>query len=184
MTESSTTSSTTSSTAPLDPSDAARGLRGRWRETAAGVVAVALLAIAGWRGYAWWHLDRQQDDRAAAITVASAEVTGLISINASTSQADIDTLLGRATADFKAQLGKQSERLRKALDSNKVSATGSVVSAGIASYGDDRATVIVAAAGTVRNRSTAAAQPRNYRLQVSLQKTDGTWLVSGLELVS
>ncbi|HWU21722.1 MAG TPA: hypothetical protein VN088_09355, partial [Nocardioides sp.] len=168
-------------TEPSTTSDLVRRSR---REIAAGVIAFALLAVTAWRGYVWWHLDRQQHDRTAAISVASAEVTGLISINASTSQADIDTLLGRATADFKSQLGKQSERLRRALDSNKVAATGSVVSAGIASYGDDRATVIVAAAGTVKNKSTAAAQPRNYRLQVSLQKTGGTWLVSGLELVS
>ncbi|HWU22860.1 MAG TPA: hypothetical protein VN088_15095 [Nocardioides sp.] len=184
MSDTMTEPTTTSSAAPLDTSDAVSRLRGRWREIAVGVIAVALLATAGWRGYAWWHLDRQQHDRSAAIVVASAEVTGLISINASTSQADIDTLLSRATADFRSQLGKQSERLRKALSSNKVSATGAVVSAGIASYGDGRATVIVAAAGTVKNKSTATAQPRNYRLQVSLQKTGGTWLVSGLELVS
>lgn len=156
----------------------------RWREIAAGLALAAMLAAAGWRGYAWWHLDRQQNDRQVAVAVASAEVTGLISISASTSQTDIDKLLSRATADFKSQLDKQSTNLREALSSNDVSATGSVVSAGIASYGDDKASVIVAAAGTVKNKSTAKAQPRNYRVQVTLRKTDGTWLVSGLELVS
>jgi Mce-associated membrane protein len=156
----------------------------RWREIAAGVALAALLAVTGWRGYTWWHLDHQQSDRASAISVASAEVTSLISINASTSQADIDTLLSRATSDFKSQLGKQSAKLRAALSSNKVSATGSVISAGLVSYGDDKASVIVAATGTVKNKSTAQAQPRNYRLAVSLQKTGGAWLVSGLELVS
>ncbi|GAB2977578.1 hypothetical protein [Nocardioides montaniterrae] len=153
-------------------------------ELALGVLVVALLAAAAWRGYVWWHLDGQESDRRAAVSVASTEVTGLISINASSSQADIDTLLSRATADFRSQLGKQSEALRHALSSNDVAATGSVVSAGIASYGDDSATVIVAAAGTVKNKRTTKAQPRNYRLQVSLQKNDGAWLVSGLELVS
>lgn len=179
--------SDTMTESPTTSSDATPGavLRmQRWRAIAAGVGLVALLAVTGWRGYTWWHLDQQQSDRASAISVASAEVTGLISINASTSQADIDTLLSRATADFKSQLGKQSTKLRAALSSNKVSATGSVISAGLVSYGDDKASVIVAAAGTVKNKSTAQAQPRNYRVQVTLQKTNGTWLVSELELVS
>lgn len=159
-------------------------LAGRWREVTLGVLAVALLAVAAWRGSTWWHLDRQQSDRASAISVASAEVAGLTSLSAASSETDIDALLARATAGFRSELGKQSETLRNGLATNHVTATSSVVSAGITSYGDDKATVIVAAAGTVENRSTAQAQPRSYRVQVSLQKTGGTWLVSGLELVS
>ncbi|GAB3854008.1 hypothetical protein GCM10028801_07410 [Nocardioides maradonensis] len=174
-------------TEPLTTSAAAAvstRLGAHWRELTLGVLAVALLAVAAWRGSTWWHLEQQQSDRASAISVASAEVTGLTSLSAGSSEADIDALLARATAGFKSDLGKQSETLKNGLTKNHVTANSSVVSAGITSYGDDRATVIVAAAGTVKNRSTTQAQPRNYRVQVSLQKTGGTWLVSGLELVS
>jgi hypothetical protein len=44
--------------------------------------------------------------------------------------------------------------------------------------------VIVAAAGTVENSGTNAAEPRNYRLRVDLQKDGDRWLVSGLEFVA
>ena len=171
-------------TAALDTGATSDLLRQRWREIVLGVLAAALLAVAAWRGSTWWHLDRQRSDRASAISVASAEVTGLTSLSAASSDADINALLARATAGFRSDLGKQSETLKNGLTKNHVTATSSVVSAGITSYGDDKATVIVAAAGSVKNRSTATAQPRSYRVQVSLQKTGGTWLVSGLELVS
>ena len=58
------------------------------------------------------------------------------------------------------------------------------LAAGVVKLADEQATVIVAAAGTVKNKSTKKAEPRNYRLQVDLQEVDERWLVSGLEFVS
>ena len=155
-----------------------------WRSAGVGLVVIALLAVALWRGLVWWHLDEESSDRGDAVAVARAEVDGLISITDATSQADIDQLLKRATSGFRSDLDKQSKDLRAQLSKNKVSATGDVVSAGLVSLKDDKASVIVAAAGTVKNKSSKKAQPRNYRLRVELEKVGGTWLVSGLEFVS
>ncbi len=48
---------------------------------------------------------------------------------------------------------------------------------------DDEARVIVAMDAAVSNKSTKRPQARQYRLQVTLQKEAGEWLVSGLEFI-
>lgn len=155
-----------------------------WRSGAVVLVVAALLAFSAERGLAWQDERSRVSDEKAASAAATAEVEGLIDISGSTSEADMDRLLEGATAGFRSELEAQAERLKKALSDNAVKATGEAVSTGVAKLDDDRATVIVAAVGTVANKKTKAAEPRNYRLQVDLQKTDGTWLVSGLEFVA
>ncbi len=158
-----------------------------WRSGAVLLVVALLLAFSAQRALAWQEERSRVSDEKAASAAASAEVEGLIDISGSTSEADMARLLDGATAGFRSELEAQADRLKKALSDNAVKATGEAVSTGVAKLADDRATVIVAAIGTVENKSTkpkGRAEPRNYRLQVDLQKTDGTWLVSGLEFVA
>jgi Mce-associated membrane protein len=163
---------------------AARRARVSWQAGAVALLAVALLVVGGERGLAW----QDQRERAAhetdAAAAAAAEVEGLIDISGSTSENDLATLLDGATAGFRSELEAQADRLRRALSKNKVTATGEVVSTGVVKLEDGRATVIVAAVGTVENKQTAEAEPRNYRLRVDLQQDGDRWLVSGLEFVA
>lgn len=155
------------------------------RQTAAvGLVVVVLLLVAGERALAWRDAGDRTDDELAASAAASAEVEGLIDISGSTSEADMKQLLAGATADFRSELESQADRLKKALASNKVKAEGEAVSTGVVKLDGDKATVIVAAVGTVKNSNTLEAEPRNYRLKVDLLNSDGRWLVSGLEFVA
>ncbi|XBB66131.1 hypothetical protein ABFU82_18700 [Nocardioides sp. WV_118_6] len=158
--------------------------RRRYAVGAAGLVAVALLVFAGQRALAWQDERGRVDDIAAASAAATSEVEGLIDISGSTSEADMKKLLAGATAEFRKELEAQAERLTKALADNQVQASGDAVSTGVVKLAGDRATVIVAAAGTVQNKQTKTAEPRNYRLSVDLQKHDGDWLVAGLEFVA
>ncbi|MBU2693735.1 hypothetical protein [Pimelobacter sp. 30-1] len=158
--------------------------RRRYAVGAAGLLAVALLVFAGQRALAWQDERGRVDDIAAASAAATSEVEGLIDISGSTSDADMKKLLAGATAEFRKELEAQADRLTKALADNQVQASGDAVSTGVVKLAGDRATVIVAAAGTVQNKQTKAAEPRNYRLSVDLQKHDGDWLVAGLEFVA
>lgn len=148
------------------------------------LVVAALLAFSAERALAWQSERSLVADEKAAVAAATTEVEGLIDISSSTSDADMTRLLDGATAGFRSELEAQADRLRKALTDNAVKATGEAVSTGVAKLAGDRATVIVAAVGTVANKKTKDAEPRNYRLQVDLQEVDGTWLVSGLEFVA
>ena len=159
-------------------------LHGRVSWVVFALVVVALLVVAGERGLAWQEEREHLSDEKAAAAAASAEVLGLIEVSGATSEQDLKELLDGATAEFRTELEAQADRLRKALSKNKVTATGDVVSTGVVKLEDGRATVIVAAAGTVENKQTAQAEPRNYRLRVDLQQDDDRWLVSGLEFVA
>lgn len=162
------------------------GLAGRvsWPVAATVVLVIALLALAGERSLAWRDQSQQVRDHEAVIAAAEAEVEGLIGISASTSAADLDALLAGATASFRDELEAQADRLRTTLRSNRVAATGEVVATGVTHLGGDRATVIVAAVGSVKNKSTSDAEPRTYRLRVDLERSGSKWLVAGLEFVA
>ncbi|MEZ0580239.1 hypothetical protein [Nocardioides sp. MH1] len=154
------------------------------RAAVVAVIVLALFGFAGERALSWQDSRNQLDDQKAAAAAASAEVEGLIDISGSTSEKDMARLLDGATADFRSELEGQATRLQKLLADNEVKATGEVVSTGIVKFADDKATVIVAATGTVQNRSTKEAEPRSYRLKVDLVRSDDKWLVSGLEFVA
>lgn len=161
-------------------------LRGRlsWRAGPVVVVVALLAVVAGERALAWQDDRQRADDEQDAAAAATAEVEGLIDVSSSTSKEDVEALLDGATADFRTELEAQADELRKALTDNDVDASGEVVSTGVAKVEDGRATVIVAAVGTVQNKRTDAAEPRNYRLRVDLQQDGDRWLVSGLEFVA
>jgi Mce-associated membrane protein len=163
---------------------AALRVRASWQVGLVVVVAVCLMVVAGDRALAWQDERQQAADEKAAAAAATSEVEGLIDISGSTSKVDVAKLLDGATAEFRSELEAQAGSLRKALVKNKVTATGDVVSAGVVKLEDGRATVIVAAAGTVENKQTAEAESRNYRLRVDLQQHGDRWLVSGLEFVA
>lgn len=161
-------------------------LRGQvsWQIGLVALVIVGLLVVAGDRALSWHHQRQQVSDEKDAAAAAANEVERLITISASTSKDDIEKLLDGATADFRTELEDQADRLRKALTQNKVTATGEVVSAGVVELEDGRATVIIAAEGTVKNQQSKDAEPRSYRLRVDLQRYGDRWLVSGLEFVA
>lgn len=147
------------------------------------VAAVLALALAGWRGWAWHDATADQRRTDAVADVASQQVTRLISISASTSDRTFDDLVDGATSNFRDELRGQASRIRGALDDNDVQASGVVLSAGVSDVSSSRATVLVAAEGTVANKGTAGAESRSYRVKVDVQRTDDRWLVSGLEFV-
>lgn len=160
------------------------GVRSRPAVVLVVLVVAALLGLSVMRGLAWQERLQQRADERAASEAATAQVEKLVSVSGATSEEDMRSLLGGATGDFRTELESQADRLRRALAADNVKATGEVVSTGVVRTGDGRATVLVAATGSVRNKHAESAQPRNYRLSVDLRKVDDSWLVSGLEFVA
>ena len=148
------------------------------------LVVVTLLIVAGLRGLAWQGERQLVSDEKDAAAAARSEVEGLIQVSGANSEQDLERLLDGATAEFRAELGAQADHLRKVLAKYQVTATGEVVSTAVVKLEGGRATVIVAAVGTVKTKQKAEEEPRNYRLRVDLQQDDDRWLVSGLEFVA
>lgn len=153
------------------------------RQLLAGV-ALILVAIAAQRCWAWREQVDLASGRDAAAAAASAEVTKLISVSAADSKQAFDELLSGATAGFRDDLRAQASQLQKALSASSVKSEGTVVSAGVTKASKDRASVIIAATGTVSNTSTSGAERRDYRIKVELSRIGDRWLVSALEFVA
>jgi Mce-associated membrane protein len=170
----------------VESRDGARSLKRLppWPARVLAVLVLAAAAVAVDRGVAWRDGSEREDARLAAVRAAEAEVVGLISISAQTSSDDIEALIEGATASFREDLRAQADRLRREVRTNRVKASGEVVSSAIESYKDERVIVIVAARGTVSNKRASKPEPRSYRLRVTVQKEDDRWLVSGLTFVA
>lgn len=154
------------------------------RTVAVTIVVVALIGLTVERGLTWQEHRERAAAAHAATEAATSQVEKLITVSRSTAQDSIDALLDGATGDFRIEFEAQADSLRRALADSDVSTTGEVMSTGVVKASDDRATVLVAATGTVQNKQAEKPQPRNYRLSVDLEKVDGRWLVSGLEFVA
>lgn len=148
-----------------------------------GLVAAGALGLGTRSALELRDADAEQSGRDAAVAAASQQVVGLITVSDQTTQDDLDALREGATSDFAAELEEQSAALRKALQQQKVVSTGTVASAGVVSWSPEKARVIVAAVGEVKNAGSAGA-PRAYRLQVDLRNVEGRWLVSDMEFVA
>ena len=149
-----------------------------------GVLVAAVTAVAVLQILEWGDAQAREQAREDVVAAAEEEVLGLITISARTTDEDLEALIAGATASFREDLRAQADRLRQEVVDNEVEATGEVVSAGIASLDEERATVLVAALGTVDNRNASGPEPRSYRLEVQLDRVDGDWLVSALRFVA
>ena len=77
------------------------------------------------------------------------------------------------------------EGLRRLMVRNKSVMTGEVIAAGVVYADEQKARVLVATKGTVRNVSTGEdGAERNLRIQVDLTYKDGEWLTQDLAFVS
>lgn len=172
------------STGRVPSGGAPRSTGARVTTAVLALVLIGAIVVATERALEWREAVARQQARAAVLEAAEAEVLGLITISARTTDEDLESLIAGATASFKEDLRAQADRLREEVVDNEVEATGEIVSAGIASFDGERATVLVAARGTVDNRNASVPEPRNYRLEVGLEKVDDGWLVATLRFVA
>lgn len=169
------------------------GVGRRNRSTRDLLVLVLVLALpvllAG--GLWWWQsreLDSAQDARRedrAAVNAATALTLAWASVDHREVDEYVDTVRAGATGAFLAQFEKAEPFLRQTLADNKSVQVPTIPKEGAAliERRGDQARVMVAMDAAVSNKSTRRPQPRQYRLQVTLQKEDGQWLVSGMEFI-
>lgn len=159
---------------------------------AVGLVLLLLVPPVAAAGLWLWQRDvyaTERDQRAEerAVLVAAAEGT---TAWASVDYTDVDAYFARvqevATGDFLAEFQDSEASLRSLLVENEsvqvpVIPKGGV---GLLERTGDSARVLVAMDATVTNKNTETPQPRQYRLQLVLDRVEGEWLISTLEFVS
>lgn len=148
------------------------------------LLAAVSLGLCAWQGLQLRDQDTRDSRDSAAVRVASEQVLDLTTMDSTSVGEQLTALRGRSTGDFQKQLSEITDVFERAIRQSKVDASGTVDRAGLSSRNGDRAVVLVASTAKVTNTEQAKPVDRTYRIRVSLQWSDGKWLVDGMEFVS
>ncbi|MFE3002780.1 hypothetical protein ACFXG4_48465 [Nocardia sp. NPDC059246] len=159
----------------------------RWRAGAMIAAAVTVLALGAVNvklGLDVDH-DHHDDDRQhSALESARRIAVQLVTLNHDSAKQNLDTIAADSTGSFRDQWDKISANFVNVLQNGKVESTGTVKEAGVVSIDADHATVLTAVTSTVKNTEAPEGQQRVYRMKMTLDNTDGRWLVSNVEFVA
>lgn len=151
----------------------------------AGFVIVVIALVAS--GIFLFLQNRTSDESAARgerfVQTARQTVLNLTTIHPDSAQADVDRLLAGASGDFKAEFEGREAPFVEVVQQARVDSTGDIIEAGIERQDDDSADVLVAAHAMVKNSDAEEAQPRDFRLRVTVVETDGVTTASRVEFV-
>lgn len=151
----------------------------RW---AAVAVLAVVLAGAGYEG--WLLFQQHQKDVAAAqaLTAAKKYIVTLTSVDTSAIDKNFAEVLDGSTGEFKDMYTKSSAQLRQTLIDNKAAAHGSVVDAAVQSATTHKVDVVLFVDQSVSNGTAPAPQLDRSRVKMTMEKVDGRWLASKVEL--
>ncbi len=126
-------------------------------------------------------LSQQYD---AVTDAARAETLAFLTVDHQDMDPLIEKVLAGATGTFKEQYDRAQATLKSSAKESQAVSTGKVVAVGIGDIDDGRAVVLVAADSQVQNKSTQGeAQPRYYRLKLTMVRQGERWLTSNLQFV-
>ena len=160
--------------------------RPRWTKRAlpwvAAVAVGVVVAVAAWEG--WLLYQQHEKDVAAeqALDAATKYAVVLTSIDTNALDQNFDEVLNGSTGEFKDMYTKSSTQLRQLLVDNKAAAHGVVIDAAVKSVTTDKVEVLLFVDQSVSN--LAAPDPRidRSRIKMTMEKVDGRWLASKVEL--
>ncbi|MEO6793175.1 MAG: Mce protein [Mycobacterium sp.] len=161
----------------------------RWRPQRSTVtiaaITAAYLAVFGLAGGLGWQLWQQHRITAAGEAARHAAVDYaqvLTSIDSNKVDDDFAAVLNGATGDFKDTYTKASGQLRQLLIDNKASAQGTVVGSAVQSESKGEVVVLLMVNQTITNATRPDPRVDRSRMKMTMQKVDGQWLASKVEL--
>lgn len=149
-----------------------------------GAVAVVVsLAGSGWCG--WVLFEKHQTDVAAgqALQAARSYVVKLATMDCERIDHNMRDILEGSTGEFKDKYGKSSAHLRQLLADNRVATHGTVVAASVKSATTNKVVVLMFIDQSVSNRNSPTPQIDRSRIKVIMDKVNGRWLASKVELL-
>lgn len=93
------------------------------------------------------------------------------------------TVAAHTTGRFATQYRQVGQKLRTTITEAHAKSTGRVIASGVRSASGDRVVVLLFVDQTVRNTSSPKGVIEHNRMQMTLQKQDGQWLIAGVDLL-
>lgn len=162
--------------------DGQKGRRSNVARWAAAGVLATVLAGAGYEG--WLVFQHHQKDVAAAQALDAAKkyIITLTSVDTNAIDKNFTDVLDGSTGEFKDMYTKSSAQLRQTLIDNRAAAHGSVIDAAVQSATEDKVDVVLFVDQSVSNGAAPAPQLDRSRVKMTMEKVDGRWLASKVEL--
>ena len=121
----------------------------------------------------------------AVTKAAEDETIAFLTVDYTDMDPLIEKVLAGATGPFKAQYDGAKANLKASAKTAEAVSTGKILSTGVGDIDGDTAVVFIAADSQVKNKSTKGkAEPRYYRLKLTMTRKGDKWLASDLAFVS
>jgi Mce-associated membrane protein len=144
--------------------------------------SVAALAGAGFFGWQFWQQHQLDQAREGAQRSAVSYAQVLTSVDSNNVDDNFKQVLDGATGEFKDMYSKSSVELRQLLIENKASAHGVVVESAVQEASKDWAVVLLFIDQSVANTKLPDPRIDRSRMKMTLEKVDGSWRASKVEL--
>ncbi|PEG61049.1 DUF3329 domain-containing protein [Mycolicibacterium boenickei] len=160
--------------------------RPSWRRRvlvgALAAVFIAALALSGFLGWNAWQGRQvaQAGKQAQDAAVSYAQI--LTSIDSNKVDENFNQVLAGATGEFKDMYSQSSMQLRQLLIDNKASAHGVVVESAVQSASKDKVVVLLFVDQSVSNTTVPDPRIDRSRIKMTMEKVDGQWRASKVEL--
>jgi Mce-associated membrane protein len=174
-------------------SEAAPPARSSWRVVNLVLITLALVLVVALAVFvvqavrtdpAQTRIEKSAREFSAVRKSAKDEVLAFLTVDYTNMDPLIAKVLAGATGSFKQQYSGARANLTESATNALAVSTGKVRSVGVGELTGSAATVFVAADSSVKNKSTGQkAQPRYYRLQLSMQKVGSQWRTANLQFV-
>jgi Mce-associated membrane protein len=153
--------------------------------TWAGLAMVLALTTAmGWLGFRAYQEHQAQAQRELFLQVGRQCAVNLTTIDWQHAEADVQRLLDSATGKFYDQFSQRKQPFIDLVKKAQSKSVGTVTEAGLTSDSDDKAEALVAVSIKTSNLGATDQPPREWRVRISLEKTDGQVKVSNVSFVS
>lgn len=149
-----------------------------------GVVAVvASSAVAGWMGFRQYQARQAQQQTELLIQVGRQGALNLTTIDWQHADTDVRRILDSATGAFYDDFAKRSQPFVEVLKKAQTKSVGTVTEAGLESQAGDEAQVMVAVSVATTNVGESEAEPRHWRMRISVKKVGDEAKVSKVAFV-
>ena len=149
------------------------------------ILSVLLVLLLGAAAFLWFTRPGESavrtDDYAEALQAARSGVVDLTSFDYLTLDDDIEQVRRVATGDLREESVAQLDDRRQEITDMQAVVNTEVVGAGVTRATGEDATVLLVIQSTQQSTASPQAQIVRYRIEVTLEKADGRWLLSGIK---
>ena len=147
------------------------------------VAVIASTSVAGWLGYREHQARQAQQQSELLVSVGRQGALNLTTIDWQHADSDVRRILDSATGAFYDDFAKRSKPFIEVLKKAQSKSVGTVTEAGLESQSGDEAQVMVAVSVVTSNVGEPEAEPRHWRMRISVKKVGDDAKVSNVAFV-